>query len=135
MGDLVGMRTDAIGVGEGSEPAATPGEKLRKGRFSVSLVWAAVPTLLAILYCYASRYYEVPEPVFGFFFFAVVLPAAVICEKLGVGQFSFMGGSTVPDWLFSSVMIVLVYLYSLGLVMLVRWVVRFALQAKRRGEK
>jgi len=131
MGDLVGMRTDAIGVGEGDKTAVTPRDKRPKGRFWVPLVWVTAPTMLAILYCCAWRYYEVPEPVFGVFFFAVVLPAAVICEKLGLGQFSIMGTSTVPDWLFSGVMIALVYLYSLGLVMLVRWVWRFVLQTKR----
>ena len=126
-----GMRIDAIGVGEGDKPAVSAGDKRRKGRFWVPLVWAAAPTLLGILYCCASRYYGVPEPVFGLFFFAVVLPAAVICEKLGLGQFSILGGSTVPDWLFSGVMIVLVYLYSLVLVVLVRWVWCFVLQTKR----
>ena len=69
----------------------------------------------------------------GVLFIGLVIPAAVICEKLGFGQFSILGGSTVPDWLFFSVMMVLVYLYSLVLVGLVR----LALQARRtvRGEK
>jgi hypothetical protein len=65
-------------------------------------------------------------------FFAVVLPAALICEKLGFGQFNILGGSTVPDWLLFTVMIVLVYLYCLVLVMAARGVWRIALLAKRR---
>jgi hypothetical protein len=132
------MRTEAIGVGEGDEAAVTGGEKRRKGRFWIPLVWAAVPTLLASLgTSFFWKLFELPEPVVGVVFFAVVLPAAVICEKLGFGQFSILGGSTVPDWVLFSVMIALVYLYSLVLVVVGRGVVRFALQAKRtvRGEK
>jgi len=135
---LVAMRTEAIRAGGGREPALTPGENRRTRRFWVTLVWAAVPALLVTSFtCFFLRYYEPPEFVVGVLFFAVVIPAAVICEKLGFGQFSIFGGSTVPDWLFFSVMMVLVYLYSLVLVMVGRGVVRFALQARRtvRGEK
>ena len=135
---LVGMRTEAIGVGEGREPTVTEGGSRRTRRFWVPLVWAAVPTLLVTSFtCFFWRYYEPPEFLVGVLFFAVVIPAAVICEKLGFGEFSILGGSTIPDWLFFSVMMVLVYLYCLVLVMLGRGVVRFALQAQRtvRGEK
>jgi hypothetical protein len=128
------MRIEAIGAGKGSEPAVTTGGSRRKRRFWVFLVWAAVPALLVTSFiCFFWRYYEPPEFVVGVLFLAVVIPAAVICEKLGFGQFSILGGSTVPDWLFFSVMMVLVYLYSLVLVGLVR----LALQARRtvRGEK
>jgi len=125
------MRTEAIAADEGDESAVTADENRRKRRFWVPLVWAAVPTLLATLFaCFFWRYYEPPEFVVGVMFFGVVIPAAVICEKLGFGEFSVLGGSTIPDWLFFSVMIVLVYLYSLVLVMAGRGVC-FALQAKR----
>jgi hypothetical protein len=135
---LIGMRTEAIGAGGGREPAATPGENRRTRRFWVPLVWAGVPALLVTAFtCFFWKYYEPPEFVVGVLFFAVVIPAAVICEKLGFGQFSVLGASTVPDWLFFSVMMVLVYLYCLVLVMVGRGVVRFALLAQRtvRGEK
>jgi hypothetical protein len=135
---LVGMRTEAIGAGEGREPAVTPGESRRTRRFWVPLVWAAVATVLVTSFTgFFWRYYEAPEFLVGVVFFAVVIPAAVICEKLGFGQFSILGASTVPDWLFFSVMMVLVYLYSLVLVMAGRGVVRLALQARRtvRREK
>jgi hypothetical protein len=131
---LVGMRTEAIGAGKGREPAVTEGGSRRTRRFWVPLVWAAVPALLVTSFtCIFWRYFEPPEFLVGVLFFAVVIPAAVICEKLGFGQFSILGGSTVPDWLFFSVMMVLVYLYCLVLVGLVR----LALQARRtvRGEK
>jgi hypothetical protein len=131
---LVGMRTEAIGAGKGREPAVTEGGSRRTRRFWVPLVWAAVPALLVTSFtCILWRYFEPPEFLVGVLFFAVVIPAAVICEKLGFGQFSILGGSTVPDWLFFSVMMVLVYLYCLVLVGLVR----LALQARRtvRGEK
>ena len=129
------MRIEAIGADERSEPAVTAGENRRKGRFWVPLIWAAVPTLLVTLFTgFFWRYYEPPEFVVGVLFVAVVIPAAVICEKLGFGEFNILGGSTVPDWLFFSVMIVLVYVYSLVLVLAGRGC--FALTARRvRGEK
>lgn len=128
------MRIGAIGAGKRGEPPVTAGGSRWTRRFWVPLVWAAVPTLLVTsVTCIFWRYFEPPEFLVGVLFFAVVIPAAVICEKLGFGQFSILGGSTVPDWLFFSVMMVLVYLYCLVLVGLVR----LALQARRsvRGEK
>ena|ERR1700756_4712250 len=134
---LVGMRIEAIGPGEEVEPITAGGSR-RTRRFWVPLVGAAVPALLVTAFtCFFWKYYEPPEFLVGVLFFAVVIPAAVICEKLGFGQFSIFGGSTVPDWLFFSVMLVLVYLYSLVLVVAGKGVVRLALQARRtvRGEK
>jgi hypothetical protein len=131
-----GMRTEAIGPDEGAEPASPghPRQRPRKGKFWVPLVWAAIPTLLVSLSVWV-RFDQLPEPVLGFVFGGVVLPAAVICEKLGLGQFNILGGSTIPDWLFFSVMIALLYLYSLGLVMVGRGVARFArwVSGQRRG--
>jgi Na+/melibiose symporter-like transporter len=66
------------------------GEKRRKGRFWVLLVWAVIPTVLVILLTFLLRYYEFPKEVVGVLFFAVVIPAALICEKLGLGEFSIM---------------------------------------------
>jgi hypothetical protein len=123
------MRIQAIGT---DEPAVTAGGNRRTRRLWVPLVGAAVPALLVTLFtCFFWRYYEPPEFVVGVLFFAVVIPAAVICEKLGFGEFSILGGSTVPDWLFFSVLMVVVYLYSLVLVMAGRGVVRLALHARR----
>ena len=135
---VVGMRTEAIGPGEGGEAAVTADQRRWTKRFWVPLVWAAVPTLLVTFFtCFFSRYDELPEFVVGVLFFVVVIPAAVICEKLGLGQFNILGGSTIPDWLFFSAMMVLVYVYCLVLVMAGRGLVRLALQARRtvRGEK
>ena len=135
---LVGMRTEAIGAGAGGEPTVTEGGSRRTRRFWVPLVWAAVPTLLVTSFtCFFLRYDDPPKFLVGVLFIGLVIPAAVICEKLGFGQFSILGGSTVPDWLLFSVMMVLVYLYSLVLVMAGRGVVRLALQARRtvRGER
>jgi len=132
------MRTEAIGPDEGAEqrggvnhgllgsaePASTghARQRPRKGKFWVPLVWAAVPTLLVSLSVWV-RFDQLPEPVVGFVFGGLVLPAALICEKLGFGEFHILGGSTIPDWLIFSVMIAVVYLYSLALVMVVRGVV------------
>jgi hypothetical protein len=126
------MRTEAIGAGEEVEPAVTAGGSRRTRRFWVPLVWSAVPALVVTSFtCFFWKYYEPPEFVVGVLFIAVVIPAAVICEKLGFGQFSILGGSTVPDWLFFSVMMVLVYLYCLVLVMAGRGLVRLAGSAHR----
>jgi hypothetical protein len=128
------MRTQAIGADEKGEAAVTAGVNRGMRRFWVPLVWAAVPTLLVTLFtCFLWRYYEPPEFAVGVLFFAVVIPAAVICEKLGFGQFSILGGSTVPDWLFYSVMMVVVYLYCLVLVGGGRWLLR-AYSAKVRSD-
>jgi hypothetical protein len=128
---MAGMRIQAVGADEGGEPAATVGENRRTRRFWVPLVWAAVPALLVTLFtCFFWRYYEPPEFVVGVLFFFLVIPAAVICEKLGFGQFSILGGSTVPDWLFFSVMMTVVYLYCLVWVVGVRFALR-AYSAKR----
>src|ERR1700739_3206237 len=106
------MKTEAIGA----EAAVTPGKNRRTRRFWIPLVWGAVPALLVASFtCFFWRYYEPPEFVVGVLFFAVVIPAAVICEKLGFGEFSILGGSKVPEWLFFSVLMVGVYLYSLVL--------------------
>jgi hypothetical protein len=128
------MRIEAIG-GEG---AGSAHGKRRTRRIWVPLVSAAVPTLLlTLLTCFFSRYDELPEFVVGVLFVGVVIPAAVICEKLGLGQFNILGGSTIPDWLFFSVMMVLVYLYCLVLVMAGRGLARLAFKARRRviGER
>jgi hypothetical protein len=145
-----GMRTETIGPDEaaeqrggvnhgvlvGAELASTgqARQRPREGKFWVPLVWAAVPTLLVSVSVW-TRLDQLPEQVVGALLFAVLLPAAVICEKLGFGQFNILGGSTIPDWLFFSVMIALVYLYSLGLVMVGRGVARFArwVSGQRRG--
>jgi hypothetical protein len=120
------MRTEAIGADEGCEPTVTPGANRRTRRLWIPLVWAAVPALLVTSFtCFFWRYYEPPEFVVGVLFFGVVIPAAVICEKLGFGQFNILGGSTIPDWLFFSMVMVVVYLYGLVLVMVGRGVVRF----------
>ena len=135
---LVAMRTEALGGGEEVKPAVTAGGSRWTRRFWVPLVWAAVPTLLVTSFTgFFWRYYELPEFLVGALFIGLVIPAAVICEKLGFGQFNILGGSTIPDWLFFSVMMVLVYLYSLVLVMAGRGLERLALQAWRtvRGEK
>jgi hypothetical protein len=125
---VAGMRTQTIEADEGNGPVVTAAAKRRTRRSWVPFVWAAITALLVTLFtCFFWRYFEPPELVVGVLFVAVVIPAAVICEKLGFGEFGILGGSTVPDWLFYSVMIVVVYLYSLVLV----GVVCLALQALR----
>jgi hypothetical protein len=107
---------EAPGELSGSRPAMTAGRTGRKRRFWVVPVLSAIPTLLVILLIFLLKDYDFPKEVVGVLFIAVVIPSALICEKLGLGQFNILGGSTIPDWLFYSVMILLVYLYSLVLV-------------------
>jgi hypothetical protein len=84
-------------------------ETRRKGRFWLSLVLAAIPTVLAIGFG-ILRINDLPETIATFVFVAVLL----------------------PDWLLFSVMIALVYLYSLILVVIGRLGVRFVAGWARR---
>jgi hypothetical protein len=118
-----------------SRPAMTAGQTGRQRRFWVVPVLAAIPTLLVILLIFLLKDYDFPKEVVAVLFIAVVIPAALICEKLGLGQFNILGGSTIPDWLFYSVMILLVYLYSLVLVASGRGIVSLMGRALRRGRK
>jgi Mn2+/Fe2+ NRAMP family transporter len=115
----------------------TAGRTGRKRRFWVLPVLAAIPTLFVILLIFLLKNYDFPEGVVAVLFIAVVIPVALICEKLGLGQFNIMGGSTIPDWLFYSVMILLVYLYSLVLVLTGRGIVSLMGRVflKVRGER
>ncbi len=139
-----GMKTEAIGQGEGAEDPSYPEHQhlqpasasaIRKRRFWVVPVLAAIPTLLVILLIFLLKDYDFPKEVVGILFITVVIPAALICEKLGLGQFNILGGSTIPDWLFYSVMILLVYLYSLALVASGRGIVSLMGRALRGGRK
>ena len=102
--------------GQGREPR-------RRRRLWVSLVLAAIAT--ALLCGFGSFFInDLPEQIAGLLLIAVILPAAMICERLGLGHFNLLGNSTIPDWLFFCVMIGLVYLYSLILVVIGRLVWR-----------
>ena len=108
-------------------------ETRRKGRFWMSLVWAAIPTVLAIGFG-SLRINDLPETIATVVFVAVLLPAVVICENLGFGHFNIFSGSTIPDWLLFSVMIAFVYLYSLILVVIGRLLVRLVVGWARRWQ-
>ena len=98
-------------------------ERQRKGKLWVLLAGAAILTILAS--AFGSLFLNhLPEQIGFFLVIVVILPAAVICEKLGFGHFNILGSSTVPDWLFFSVMIALVFVYSLVLVIIGRLMVR-----------
>jgi len=80
------------------------------------------------------RINDLPEQIATVVFVAVLLPAVVICEKLGFGHFNIFSGSTIPDWLLFSVMIALVYVYSLILVVIGRLLVRLVVGWARRWQ-
>jgi hypothetical protein len=108
-------------------------ETRRKGTFWMALVWAAIPTVLAIGFG-DLRINDLPEQIATVVFVAVLLPAVVICERLGFGHFNIFSGSTIPDWFLFSVMIALVYLYSLILVVIGRLVIRLLAGWARRWQ-
>jgi len=122
------MKTEAIGAEEVTDSTANVSHRpvkvqgRQRGAFLGALVWAVVPTVLLSLLWF--RIDDLPERVVGVVFVAVMLPAAVICERLGFGHFNIFGGNTIPDWLFFSVMIAVVYLYSLVFVLVGRLGVR-----------
>lgn len=122
------MKTEAIGaedVTDGTADVRRRRKKIegqRRGSFWVALVLAAIPTVL--LTWLGFHLGDLPEQIAGVVFFAVILPTAAICETLGFGHFSIFGGNTIPDWLFFSVMIVMVYVSNLVSVLVGRFVVR-----------
>ena len=84
------MKTEAIGAEEGTDGIANlshrrvKAEGRRRGAVWVPLLWALGPTVLFSLLWFHID--DLPEQVVGFVFFSVMLPAAVICEKLGFGH-------------------------------------------------
>jgi hypothetical protein len=129
------MKTEAIGAEEVTVSTANLShrpvkvEGRRRRAFWVALVWAVVPTvLLSLLWFHIN---DLPEQVVGVVFVAVMLPAAVICEKLGFGHFNIFSGNTIPDWLFFSVMIAVVYFYSFVFVLVVRLVAGRLVKSER----
>jgi hypothetical protein len=61
------------------------------------------------------------EAIGGIFLISVFLPAIEICQHLGFGRFSIMGGSTIPDWVILTVGVLWVYLVSLIAVIAARF--------------
>ena len=90
----------------------------RKPRFWAPFVWATIPTAIATGFgCLPNEW---PEQLVDIFMISLVVPAALICEALGFGHFSIFGPNTIPDWLFITVIIAVLYLYCLILVLIVR---------------
>ncbi len=60
------------------------------------------------------------ESIASAFLILVFLPSVVICENLGLGHFSILGSSTIPDWAILTVGILWIYLVSLVAVIAIR---------------
>jgi hypothetical protein len=119
--------------------ASKDGEKLARGsksdhgRFTVlpALVWAVVPAailsgLLGISYL-ASDSSQLEYVILLIF----MLPAACICETLGLGTFSFFSGTTpAAMW---PIMAMLAYIYGLVFVLIIRGLWRLIQFARRRS--
>ena len=94
----------------------------RKPKIWASLIWAIFPTAVI---CGSFRFFDdLPDIVGAILLTVVWLPAGIVCEKLGFGDFSVIGSSTIPNWIFWTAMAAISYLYSLILVFLARFLIR-----------
>ena len=103
--------------------SAGPVNERRKSKLWISLIWAILPTV--VISGSFHFFDDLPDRDEAILLTFVWLPAGIICEKLGFGDFSVIGSSTIPNWIFFTAMVVTSYLYSLILVFLVRFVIRF----------
>ena len=91
--------------------------------FWISLIWSILSTV--VISGSFHFFDDLPDRDEAILLTFVWLPAGIICEKLGFGGFSVIGSGTIPNWIFFTAMVVTSYLYSLILVFLVRFVIRF----------
>jgi hypothetical protein len=57
--------------------------------------------------------------------YGLLLPAAAICDALGLDGFLRQYPGTIPNWLFLISLTVLAYCYSLTMALAVRGIIRF----------
>jgi hypothetical protein len=89
---------------------STGGSGLRKAAiFAGVAAFVASGILLLGFYSINSR----ADALSGIFFILFFIPTIVICENLGLGHFSILGPSTIPDWMICVVGILWVYAVSL----------------------
>ncbi len=76
---------------------------------------AGIAALIAVLVLIVGYYAMTSsdETICDIAIIILLLPTVVICEHLGLGHFSFLGPSTIPDWAFITVGIFWVYVLSL----------------------
>ena len=103
---------------------ASPGdsEAAKASRFRQAAILAGIAAALTT-FVMVLGFYSVSsgiEAMGSVFLVSVFLPATVICEHLGFGHFSILGGSTIPDWAIITVGILWAYAVSLIAVIAVR---------------
>jgi hypothetical protein len=88
-----------------------------------AFAWAALLTLVVVLFALwpGSEPSENPFLAVGMF---ALIGAAVICERLGIGQFNILGSSTIPDAILLPLTVIIIYGFSLLLVLIVKGIYR-----------
>jgi hypothetical protein len=105
------------------------------------LVQAAIVAVLFVLFAWAAwKSYSGGGDIGAWIMITVLIPAAIICEGLGLGKLSFIGPSSIPEPALWCAMIFVAYIYGLMLVGIVRAMVwgikkRFHMRAARTPEK
>jgi hypothetical protein len=106
------------------------------------LVQAAIVAVLFVLFAWPAwkSYSGVGGDIGAWIMITVLIPAAIICEGLGLGKLSFIGPSSIPEPALWCAMIFVAYIYGLMLVGIVRamvWGIKklFHMRAARTPEK
>jgi hypothetical protein len=101
------------------------------------LVQAAVVAVLFVLFAWAAwKSYSGGGDIGAWMMIVVLIPAALICEGLGLGKLSFIGPSSIPEPALWCAMIFVAYIYGLMLVGIARamvWSVKKLLQMLAAG--
>jgi hypothetical protein len=110
----------AVGTFEAKQAATTRAAVLPRQQTPKILPFlfqAAVVAVLFILFAWAAFKSESLGGDFGaWIFIGLFLPAAVICEGLGLGKLSFLGTSSIPEPVLWCAMIFVACIYGLVLV-------------------
>ena len=104
--------------------AAVPPPPQQTPKIWPFLLQAAVVAVLFILFAWAAFKSESLGGDFGaWIFIGLFLPAAMICEGLGLGKLSFIGSSSFPEPALWCAMIFVACIYGLVLVGAIRSIV------------
>ena len=103
-------------------PASVGMQPARYGRkIWLFLVQTAVVTVLSALFGWLAVQGESgPGDIGAWIVIIVLLPAAIICEVLGLGKLDIFGPTTIPEPALWCAMIFVAYIYSLVLVGIAR---------------
>src|SRR6202045_1339540 len=97
-------------------------QSAKLSRLQKSAILAGVAALVAGFVLFLG-FYSITAPnesIASTLVILVFLPSVVICENLGLGHFSILGSSTIPDWAILTVGILWIYLVSSVAVIAIR---------------